>query len=499
MNKITRLCGFLALSLCAILPINADEANRFDTESERGNIDSSADAKIDSNTQDSKNSLDSKKEDSKDNTQSADSKTQDSIKDSTNQNNDTQDVVVENGLFFHGGLEMFNRTSFNTKQSASNPLPSISYGYVLAELGIGYKYKSFEVGLGGVAAGLTHDSSNSLAYTYVGAYPGWNLNQTATADNTSRMFIHNAYLKYETDNISVTAGRFSKDSDWLASYVEGVDAHFNFAKNYHISLAGISTIALVGAGWLNDFATTYSYYGILNAEAGYANEWLKGDIFAYMGIKEYFAPGFNLELSFGKPESILYTTKINAIFPYHFDSINEIGAYFFSSFNAQTTGFTSSILLRQDVDFFDKYKLALAVYKNINNANARMGVFGNPIGIDVWDNTAYTIGNSLNAAVAPDALSVLFFSEVKYEGLHKYVKQLVLGIDARYTNAPSANEYSLKFNLGWNILENLDFNLTLNYYTLDLIDSLAWSDGAVDKARYTTDRSYLMTRVAYGF
>lgn len=405
---------------------------------------------------------------------------------------------TEDGLFFHGGLEQYNKLAFATKETNTNPLPSVSYGYMLGELTAGYKYKSFEVALGMVGAGLAYDSSNGLAFNYIGYYPGWNLNQSPSADNASRLFIHNAYLKYSIENLEITAGRFAKDSDWVSAYVEGVDAIYSFSKKYHVRLFGMSTLALVGAGWLNNFATTYSSYGLINAEFGYTSEMLKAEIFGYFGASEYFAPGFDVTLFFGKRENIAYTTKINMLFPFQFSGIETLGNYFFGDFGAKTTGFTGSILLRQDVDFFDKYKVAFAIYKNINNANARMGVFGNPIGIDVWDSSAYTTGSSLNASVAPDAFSLLLFTEARLGDMAKYLRGVTIGLDGRYTTAPSANEYSLKLSAGCDIVENLSVELTLNYYTMDMKDPAAWGS-ITNKGRYFVDRSYFLTRIAYSF
>lgn len=463
------------------------------------NADNIADRTQDSKAQDSKNitenTQDSKHIESKNTESNITIPTQE--RGISQHDIDEQEEIKSDGIFFHGGLEVFNKTAFSTQQTSKNPLPTASYGYVLGELSVGYKYKAFEVALGGVAAGITIDSTNGLAYNYVGANPGWNLTQTATADNASRMFIHNAYFKYSRENFEIQLGRFAKNSDWVAAYVEGVDAFYSFAKHYHVRIFGMSTLALVGAGWLNTFATTYSSYGLMNAEFGYTSEMIKADIFAYYGIREYFAPGFNLELSFGKPESVAFTTKINVLFPYQFESMLDIDKYFWGDFGAKNTGFTSSILVRQDVDFYDKYKVALAIYKNINNANARMGLFGNPIGIDVWDSSVYTTGSSLNASVAPDAFSFLFFTQVQYENMAKYVKRLVVGLDGRYTNAPSANEYSLKLHANWEIIDNLSLSAILNYYTMDMINPMAW--GGITNPRYTADRSYLMTTIAYMF
>lgn len=405
-------------------------------------------------------------------------------------------LSIENvdGVFLTGGIEIFNKTSFHTKQI----LPSNSYGYVLGDLNVGYKYKFFEVMLGGVAAGLTYDSTRGLAYNYVGYYPGWNLNQEPTRDNTSNIFIHNAFIKFDNDMVNVKLGRFQQeDDDWFDSYAEGANIVFKFAKYWHIKLFGSTTVALVGNGWLTDFSTVYSTYGIVNAEAGFKNDTAKFDIYVYYGYREYVAPGFNLNLNFGTKDFIAYNTKITAIFPIHPASIVDIGNYYFNGFK-DPTGFTSSILVRQDIDFFDTYKVALAIYKNIGNANARIGLFGNPIGIDIWDNSVYTTGASLNASVAPDALSVLLFTEARWDNLAKWVKSLSVGIDGRYTTAPSADEYSLKLLVDWGITDTIKLGVIINYYTHFMYSS-AWDNEGVVSGNHILDRSYLMTNIAYNF
>lgn len=404
-------------------------------------------------------------------------------------------IEQENGVFLHGGLEVFNKTAFSTKQA----LPNNSYGYALGQLGVGYKYNDFQVMIGAVAAGLTYDSTKGLGYNYVGAYPGYLNDKDATADNTHNAFVHNAYIHYQTDSLNIKAGRFEQeDDDWFDSYAEGINAVYKFADNFHVKFFGSSTVALVGNGWLTDFSTTYSTYGILNAEVGYNNDFLDAKAYVYYGAKEYVAPGLSVSANFGDKESVSYTTKLVALFPIHSKSILDIGNHFFADFK-DPTGFTSSILVRQDIDIYDTYKIALGVYKNIGNANARMGMFGNPIGIDIWDNSVYGTGRSLNASVAPDALSVLLFTEARYEKLAKFVESLSFGLDGRYTTAPSATEYSLKFIIDWQIIDSVSLGLIANYYT-HIMQNDAWNDSDITiSGRHVLDRSYLMSSVTYAF
>ncbi len=404
----------------------------------------------------------------------------------------------ENGIFLHGGLEIFNKTAFKTKQI----LPNNSYGYALGQLSVGYRYNDFKIMVGAVAAGLTYDSTHGLGYNYVGAYPGYLNNKEATADNTHNMFVHNAFVQYQTDFLNIKAGRFEQtDDDWFDSYAEGINIIYNFTPSGYIKFFGSSTVALVGSGWLTDFSTAYSTYGILNAEIGYQSDLFHTKAYIYYGAKEYIAPGFNIEKTW-KNENIglSYTATLSALFPIHSASILDLGNHFFADFK-DPTGFTSSILLRGDIDMWDTFNIALALYKNIGNANARMGMFGNPIGIDIWDNSVYSTGKSLNAAVAPDAFSVLLFTEWRAEHLAKFVESLSVGIHGRYTTAPSATEYSLKFILDWQLIDSVNINLIANYYTHVMLND-AWNDETDTFAitgRKVLDRSYLMSSIIYAF
>lgn len=408
---------------------------------------------------------------------------------------DNKEEMQQNGLFLHGGLEIFNKTAFSTKQI----VPNNSYGYALGQLNLGYQYNEFQFMIGIVAAGLTYDSTNGLGYKYVGAYPGYLNNVEPTAENTHNAFIHNAFVWYKTDSLNIKAGRFQQENDeWFDSYAEGVNAIYQFDNNFHIKFFGSSTVALVGNGWLADFSTAYSHYGILNAEVGYQDDFLNANAYIYYGAKEYFAPGFNVKATFKYQKDISFTGKASLLFPIYSSSIVNFNDYFFSGFR-DTIGFTSSILVRGDVDIYDTYKLALAIYKNIGNANARMGMFGNPIGIDIWDNSVYGIGVSLNAAVAPDAFSVLAFTEARYKDLANFVKDLSIGINGRYTTAPSATEYSLKFIIDWQVIDSVNIGLIANYYTHIMINE-GWNKSNITiQGPKSLDRSYLMSSINYSF
>lgn len=398
----------------------------------------------------------------------------------------------------HGKLEVFNKTAFKIKQI----LPNNSYGYVLGSLSAGYQWKKFSVMLGGVAAGLSYDSTpDNRAIGHVGNYPGWNVLDGKSS--VSNAFIHDANIHYRDIvgsgyQLDVKVGRFQQEGDdWFDSYAEGVNAIMDF-NNYHIKLFGTTTVALVGSGWVNDFTNVYSTYGILNAEFGYRldynNYLLNMKAYVYYGAKEYVAPGGNITLSFINDNDITYTTSLIALFPIHSASIRDLNRYFFSAFK-DPVGFTSTLFVRQDIDFFNFYKVSLALYKNIGNANARMGLFGNPIGIDIWDNSIYSTGNALNASVAPDAFSVLLFNTITTEKCFQYCSA---SLDLRYTTAPSADEYSLKLTYDLQIRRELSLKLIANYYT-HVMKMDGWDESGEVKGRHVLDRSYLMSQITYEF
>ncbi|RDU73461.1 hypothetical protein CQA66_02025 [Helicobacter aurati] len=415
------------------------------------------------------------------------------------ESNIMQDSKKSN-LFIQGGAEIFNRTSFSTKQR----VPSNSYGYFLGELSLGYDYKDFSFVIGAVGAGLAYDSTRNdsngaLGFNYIGAYPGYLANQQATNLNTHNYFIHNAFIAYKSPLLTLKLGRFlQEDDDWYDSYAEGGIVTFHFADNYYFKVFGSSTYALVGQGWLNDFSRTYFTNGLLNAEFGYQSADFRASIYTYYGIQEFVAPGVNVEFTFGDSSNVLAATKFTAIFPIHRELANEQG--FFTDIRS-ADGFTASILLREDITLFEKYFIGIAMYKNIGNANARMAMFGNPLGIDIWDNSVYVTGASLNASVAPDALSAMFFTKMQYDNLTTLLQSVSLGINGRYTYSPSSDEYSLSFFCDMDIAEYFTLGLILNYYTSVVKNELWITEETMrnNASRAIFDRSYLMTRIAYNF
>lgn len=413
------------------------------------------------------------------------------------------------GVFANAGLEMWHKVALNP---ASQSLPNNTYGYTLGEANMGYKSGNFQAMIGGVGAGLINDSTKGLSFNHIGFYPGYYNSRASevSLNNAHYIFVHNAFIKYEGESVSLSAGRFRQENDdWVDAYVEGVNARIN-AGDFYFKIFGTSGIALVGNGWLMDYNRLFAQQGIISLTSGYEGTNTKADVYVYYADREYIAPGFNVELDFGADSHFSSHTKLTAIFPYHYTSIMNIGKHYFANVGANNgvlkdiSGWNASVLLRQDFKFDKAYNIALAVYKNFGAANSRVGQAGNPSGINFLDNSVYTTGPALNALTAPDAISGLFFSDIKISNPTKYTEEINFGLNLRYTSAPSALEYSALLHIDLHLNKATIFGVVAGYYIHTMKDgglvgispaNFTFANG--DSLRL--DRSYITTRLSVGF
>lgn len=424
-----------------------------------------------------------------------------------------------NGVFANAGLEFWHKTALNpTTQS----LPNNTYGYTFGEANVGYKFLggNLEMMIGGVGAGLINDSTQGLSYNHIGFYPGYYNDREATQNSAHYVFVHNAFIGYTNkeanraygSGVMWKLGRFKRENDdWIDAYVEGVNARVQVSGVY-AEFFGTSGVALVGNGWLMDYNRLFAQSGILSLKAGYNATNTKADVYVYYADREYIAPGFNVEQSFGESEDSQFSahTKLTAIFPYYYSSIMNIGKHYFANIGADNgvrkdiSGWSSTLFLRQDFNFVKKYNIALAVYKNFGAANVRVGQAGNPSGINFLDNSVYATGPALNALTAPDAISGLFFSEIQLSNPTKYTEAINFGLNLRYTSAPSALEHSILLHIDMHFSKAIAFGVVAGYYIHTMKDSgfigiapqnFTFNNG--DSLRL--DRSYITTRLSVGF
>ena len=381
--------------------------------------------------------------------------------------------------------------------------------------------QNLQIELGVAGAGMAWDSTRraslagegGLGFNYIGFNPRYDGKGIASATNTKNYYVHNAHIAYEGENFHITGGRFSLDDGaYIVGLVEGVDAGVKLNSLY-IKASGISSAALLGDGFFWDFTRAYTPNGLLSAQVGYDIGFLDVSAFYYYGISEYSAPGLDVKLRFVSADSgFASTTRLNAVFPIYDELVMSVPVLlggFLKNTDGKGEGFTSSILARQDFDFATKdkgaYSVGVAVYKNIGLSQARVGLFGSPLGVNVWDNSVYALGTSLNGIVYPDALSAFVFTKARYEKLASFANALEVGLDGRYTTAPATEEYSLKLSINWEITQNFALGVIANYYTSIFKDARTLNDfggengenvGAL-RVNQHIDRSYVMSKISW--
>lgn len=434
------------------------------------------------------------------------------------------------GIFPTIQVESFNKFALGGDKIS----PTESYGYMLGTLGLELRAAlesgSIQVGLGGAGAGLAQDSTrrgDNLGYNYVGFNPSYDGTGTPTALNTRNYYIHNAYFALTQDRgksaYSLSLGRFSyDDGDYVNGFVEGGKLGYSLKLTdsgiFYTEIAAISSIALLGDGFFWDYSRANVPRGLLSGKLGFSQLFGNGSslaihAFYYYGISEYSAPGLNVryETNAAASESSGFnaTTRLNVVLPIYdklYMSVPVLLGSFLRDENGREEGLTATIMLKQDLDFYKErssYNLALAMQQNIGLSHARLGFFGSPLGVNIWDNSVYATGSSLNAIVYKDAFSALFFTKASFDReFLGYKNRYDIGLDGRYTTAPAADEYSLKLTLDMSINKLVTLSLIANYYTSIYRHSgILNPDFAPQNIAPNTaiNRSYVMTKLAMKF
>lgn len=436
---------------------------------------------------------------------------------------------AKTGIFPVIQAEAFNKFALGGDKVS----PTESYGYMLGALGLQLQAVGesgvVRVGLGAAGAGLAYDSTrrgDNLGYNYIGFNPSYNGKGTPTALNTRNYYVHNAYFevasKREGSGYNLSLGRFFyDDGDYISIFVEGgklgYDVGFTDSGIIFAEFAGISSMALLGDGFFWDYSRANVPRGLLSAKLGlgyvFANDSsLNMHAFYYYGISEYSAPGLDVRYETNSSVSdsgggFNATTRLNVVLPIYdrlYMQVPVLLGGFLRDENGDKEGLTSTIMLRQDLDFYKErshYNLAFAVQQNIGLSHARLGFFGSPLGVNIWDNSVYATGSSLNAIVYKDAFSALFFTKANFQkSFFGYKNSYGIGLDGRYTTAPAADEYSLKLTLDMQLSKLLTFSIIANYYTSIYRHSGVLNpDFAPQNIAPNTaiNRSYVMTKFSF--
>ncbi|CCF79784.1 putative Outer membrane protein [Helicobacter bizzozeronii CCUG 35545] len=90
--------------------------------------------------------------------------------------------------------------------------------------------------------------------------------------------------------------------------------------------------------------------------------------------------------------------------------------------------------------YYNKWQFGGSIYKNIGNANGDIGIYGDPLGYNIWTNSIYDA--EINNIVGKDALNGFLYFGSHYRSF----TWKVLG---RLTTSPRANEQSVALFLSY--------------------------------------------------
>lgn len=391
---------------------------------------------------------------------------------------------------------------------------------------------SLNFGLGITAGGLAYDSTRydvdgsgnhvnpaGINFNYIGYWGGYDGHITPTGNNTKGILVHNAYAQFDSEFVSLIAGRYESSMDYYSGYTQGANLDFHF--NYGDSSANPDNIiklwffasygrAFAYSQWIydyylnNDPTGTYaagldlSYGGFTKngSEIDTGNSFLIKP-FVYFTKSSYTTPGLKLQykakrdiggLAFGS------TTTFNTIFPL-LDS-SKINTFRYGNI-VNAGAFTVNLIQTFD---FDNYNAGIAVYKNFGNANAYIGTYGNPLGLDFWANTVYELGSAISNLISADALSPYVFGGGSYSLASGEFNWNVLG---RLTFSPRANEQSVALSLNHTFKNRIGINLKLEYQTVTTHAGYAVGYNGPKLASKTSndtqDRSHAFFNIEYSF
>ncbi|PAF44322.1 hypothetical protein BJI48_03470 [Helicobacter sp. 11S02596-1] len=372
-------------------------------------------------------------------------------------------------------------------------------------------------GIGGMIGGLAYDSTRNLTdekgnrfgsvvYNYTGywaRYDGnapWASTNLGMSENTRRYVIYNAYLDYDYNGVfGIKAGRYESSADFMSGFTQGFEL---YAKLKDLKLWWFSSYGRAFAydEWLYDFYAPKTYttkdgktinLGIHAFKATYSHNGFSVSPFVYFSPKTYTAPmlqvGYDTNPDFDgigfRSQTIvlglfaMFDPRVQNIYRYG----NPTGS------NGQT------LMIKQRFDI-NNYNIGGGIYKNFGNANAHVGTYGNPVGIDFWTASAYDLGASISDMMGEDAFTGFLYGG----GVHGNFSWGVLG---RLTTSKRSDEQSLAVNVAYDFSNNISAGLKLEYFNDITKAGYKVGDNArgLATSKDISDRSHVMTFIRTKF
>ena len=442
---------------------------------------------------------------------------------------------------YNGSVGTFTKAGFET----GGAYPTESFTTLFGRIDTTYNFKAFidssaiqalKIGVGIAGNGLIYDStakdglsnwgySNStgsgLNSAYVGAWYG--NGAVGGSDGGVRNYIlHNAYLDFQSDYFNFKGGRYESSMDYFSGYTQGfnADIHFNVAPNDELKFWWFSSWgrAFAYSQWFLDFyapkASTNKSgktinTGIHSGGMDYVHNTISDNNGAKDGMSILFRPwtqfyaslfnatGGKLDYQqyFGNGYGVGLTIQGYAL--------NVISKYNTTKYNAEVTALNEKVdKLSGNLNVILKaymfdYNMRLGIYKNFGSANAHIGTYGNPLGIDQWTASVYDVGPSLNDITSRNAISVWLSGG----GAHGFeVGTFSWEILARYTQSPRSDEQSVALFLSQAFKNGFAIGLKLEWLrdTTKAGYTIRSNTTALTTKR-TDDRSHAFITLDYNF
>ena len=407
---------------------------------------------------------------------------------------------------FHLGLEAnflsrtaFNHTALTSENSNAGDYPQDSFAYTSMKIFGNYTWNGLIVSAG---------YFGGVAYTYNGWYPFMDDQNVALRNGSAvefhRFLFYRAFLGYDNESWFVRLGRFIlEDDDWLKSSVQGGQVIYK-NNNFLIKFFALSHLTTAFGAWVWDFRNGAIPTGIYHAALQYHTKSEKYEFrirpFVYYVPNYYVIPGFNSHFFFHTQSNLTWHTYL--VFSYEF---------YLQNANLATPLFplvplgnnAASLYISQELEFLQHYKVDIGFYKNFGHFNGILGMYGNPAGASIYDNSFFA-SLWLNDFLAKDSQSILLnFST-------NIVKNTILGLFYRGTWNQRSIENIVGITASYDWTKNITFRAILAWYLdetkagynakfwipiAQVPESLRQGITNLNPNRNLADRSYLMFNI----
>lgn len=446
---------------------------------------------------------------------------------------------------YNGSVGTFSKVGFNNASIPESGIyPTDTFTTLFGRIDTTYNFKAFidssaiqtlKIGVGIAGNGLIYDSTakdglgangtnSGLNSAYVGAWYGNSV--SGSAGGVRNYILHNAYLDFQSDYFNLKGGRYESGMDYFSGYTQGfnADIHFKVAPNDELKFWWFSSWgrAFAYSQWFLDFYAPKAHTnksgktintGIHSGGMDYVHNSISDNNGVKDGMSILFRPWTQFHASlfnaaggkldyqqyFGNGYGVGLTIQGYAL--------NVVGKYNTTKYNEEATALNEKIdKLSGNLNVILKaymfdYNLRLGVYKNFGSANAHIGTYGNPLGIDQWTASVYDIGPSLNDITSRNAVSVWLSGG----GAHGYeVGTFSWEILARYTQSPRSDEQSVALFLSQAFKNGFAIGLKLEW--LNDTTKAGYNPGASTtnggtelSAKRTDDRSHAFITLDYNF